>query len=397
MRECDARHNIVDMLVVEDSPKSFIEQVFDLGLSKELENKCAEASRILHTGEYGKHLYLTRENEEELAAEILLMRHRFTQLAAEQQMFRQAALTIIQNIYLSKERKIFFSASLGSTEQERQEALRLFSRPIHSVAVPLGKTLQHSLIARIWARILYKADEECLQSHAFRELKEVVLALNTLRNIYMLLTTRLVAKITSRINATYSQSITREDASQIGSFGVGRAAYRYHPCFGIRFSTYASRWILKEIQRQSLNGRLIRISTTLVERISRANRQGNERQEQDALELLAKASVALGGHKRFAEEAAPDDPARSAEQRELTKKMYTAIDAVLSKKSADIMKRRYGIGPYQGQPQSIITISGIYGVTRGSIYQLEKKALAKLRMHLTERKGRVDRDVPVFT
>ncbi|WP_161629792.1 sigma-70 family RNA polymerase sigma factor [Desulfogranum japonicum] len=377
----------MDILVVEQSGTSFLEQVQELGLSADLEKKCMDAELFLKTEDtYGKHLYLTGENEKELATEVLLMRHRFTELVASNVVFRQAALTIIQNIYLCKERKIFFSTSRGSTEQERQEALRLFSQPLHQVSIPLEKTLQHLILARIWARILYKADHECLQSAAFKELERVVMALNTLRNIYMLLTIRLVSKITSRINSTYSQSITSEDASQIGTFGVARAAYRYHPSFGVRFSTYASRWILKEIQRQALHSRLIRISTSLVEKISRANRSGDGQQEKEALHTLARATVALGDHPDFLDQYTSDDPAHSTEQKQMSEKMYAAIDMVLTPKSADIIKRRYGIGPYHGQPQSIIQISDVYGVTRGSIYQLEKKALATLAVQLSDGK-----------
>lgn len=107
---------------------------------------------------------------------------------------------------------------------------------------------------------LIQSHNNLLQTHSFADLTNVVEKLNTLRNIYMLLTTNLVKKLTFRINKLYSNSIATEDACQIGSFGVARAAYRYHPSVGVRFSTYASHWIKKEIQRQALEGRLIRIS-----------------------------------------------------------------------------------------------------------------------------------------
>lgn len=55
---------------------------------------------------------------------------------------------------------------------------------------------------------------------------------------------------------------------------------------------------------------------------------------------------------------------------------------VLSTKSADIIKSRYGLPPYRGKEQSIIAISKIYEVTRGRIYQLEQTALKKLTCHL---------------
>lgn len=384
MPDKERSHNIVDLLVVDAGEKSFAELVGELDLSDELEKKCFAADQVLRSGDIGAaHLYLTRKDEGELATEVLLRRHEFTRLVAGHQVFRQAALTIIQNIYLSQERKIFFGSSERTGEQERQDALHLFSQPLGNVSIPLAKTFQHMILARVWDRILYKANQECLDSEAFLSLKRVVERLNTLRNIYMLLTTRLVGKITSRINSTYKQSITSEDAVQIGSFGVARAAYRYHPSMGTRFSTYASFWILREIQRQALGSRLIRVPATLLEQISRASRQGNRVEEKEAFDALVNATVSLGSYDNIFHEQTLRDPAESAEQKQLSGLLTDAVDAVLTEKSADILRRRYGIGPYRGRAQSIVEISRAYGVTRGSIYQLEKKAMAKLRKHLS--------------
>ncbi len=104
----------------------------------------------------------------------------------------------------------------------------------------------------------------------FIELHAIVEKLNTFRNIYMILTTGLITKFAAPHNNIYRESVTWEDAIQIGSFGVARAAYRYHQSSGIRFSTFAAKWIFKEIQRQSLKGRLIRISANTIEQYARA-------------------------------------------------------------------------------------------------------------------------------
>jgi DNA-directed RNA polymerase sigma subunit (sigma70/sigma32) len=62
--------------------------------------------------------------------------------------------------------------------------------------------------------------------------------------------------------------------------------------------------------------------------------------------------------------------------------LLKAIDQNLSQKSGDIIKRRYGLPPYLGEEQSVVSISREYGVTRSSIYQLEQSALQKLQKHL---------------
>lgn len=376
--------NIIDLPTTSSAATSFIQQVQALGLSAGLEKKCFAAESVLNVEDIaGRHLYLSKDDEGELATEVLLQRHQFTQLVAEHCLFRQAALTTIQNIYLSKDRKIFFARTGCTTEAERQEALQLFSQPTERASIPLAKTFQHLILTRVWARIIYKADHSFTHTPEFQELQAVVERLNTLRNIYMLLTTGLVRKISSRISNTYKQSITAEDAHQIGSFGVARAAYRYHPSMGTRFSTYASFWILREIQLQSLDGRLIRVPATIIEEISRSVRKGDTVAEDAAVATLMNSTVILGTKEEpHHEHSCRQDPAKHVEQLEMHSKLLEAIDTILPPKSADILKRRYGLGEYEGRTQSMMEISRIYDVTRGSVYQLEKKALLKLHKHL---------------
>lgn len=374
--------NIIDMLRSAPSQLSFSARVKNLGLTPALEEKILRNHRLGNTSNPVLHDYLTEVEEKELATEVLLSRHRFTCLVFENRRFRQAALTIIQNIYLFRQRKIFFGTTDKTGEQERQEALYLFSRSPGSSSIPLAKTFQHLILARVWDRIINQANEAFLESRPFRELHDVIEQLNTLRNIYMLLSVNLVHKLTRHISAIYRQSITKEDACQIGSFGIARAAYRYHPTTGQRFSTYAARWIQKEIQRQSLEGRLIRISSNLVEQLSRAARLGSTKEQEEVYGQLLRATAQLA----VSQERNPisyalsttGNPQSSAEEKDVTAKLLEAVET-LPAKSRDIILRRYGLGPYLGREQSVIEISHIYGVTRSSIYQLEQSALKKLK------------------
>ena len=88
--------------------------------------------------------YLTEADEKELATEMLLARHKFTTLVFENRTFRQAAITVIQNIYLFRRRKIFFGTFDTPAEQERQEALLLFSQSPASASVSSGKSISAS-------------------------------------------------------------------------------------------------------------------------------------------------------------------------------------------------------------------------------------------------------------
>ncbi len=384
--------DMIDLLATSPSTLSFNDRVRELKLSSCLENKALELENKLTSHPHGVRkdsLYLTRENEKELAAEVLLLRHRFTEIVRSSQKFRQAALSIIQNIYLFRNRKIFFGTHFTSPEQERQEALHLFSTSPARTSLSLTNTFQHLIIARVWNRILSQTIAPDQRDEQFMRLHGVVEKLNTIRNIYMILTTGLVKKLAAQINAIYKTSVAYEDALQIGSIGIARAAYRYHHSCGTRFSTYAANWVFKEIQRQSLSGRLIRLSANTVEQYTKAAKQ-NDSENFSKYSTLIENTTALG--REFSEEHTPSPPpeqmgeisplTRAFESRELQTTLLDAIDKVLSEKNGDIVKRRYGLRPYQGDNQSVISISKIFGVTRGNIYQLEQTALKKLHRHL---------------
>jgi RNA polymerase sigma factor (sigma-70 family) len=379
--------NIVDLLKTAPSERSFSERLKRLGLSSNLEQKILLVSSMPdHKTENCRH-HLRRHEEKELATEVLLLRHKFTQLVFENMVFRQAALTVIQNIYLFRQRKIFFGTSDPSGEKEWQRALQLFSQSPQTTSIPLAQTFQHLMVARIWNRIVSQASDSILQSIPFKQLHETVEQLNTLRNIYMILSMGLVGKLTAKINAIYRQSVSPEDARQIGSFGIARAAYRYHPSNGMRFSTYASYWVLREIQRQALEGRLIRISVHLVENFAREAKEGQCGDQQKSVQQIRQATAQFSFTEPDADlsmQPSPiERPEDSYEKKELQKILLNLITKELSPKSQDILQRRYGIGQYKGREHSVIEIARVYGVTRGSIYQLENAALEKLQKTLT--------------
>ena len=230
----------IDLLATTPSLVPFVNRVKELRLSPDLEQKVLfqEGRLSVHSHSIPKaFIHLTADEEKELATEVLLLRHQFTELVLTSKKFRQATLTVIQNIYLFKNRRIFFGTiSSTSSEEERKEALLLFSTNSTEVSFSLAKTLQHLILGRVWNRILSNSTKADLQEQQFIELHAIVEKLNTIRNIYIILTTGLIKKLASRINYIYRESVTREDAIQIGSFGIARAAYRYHPSSGVRFS-----------------------------------------------------------------------------------------------------------------------------------------------------------------
>lgn len=382
---------IVDLLPSTPSQVSFAVRVQALSLSSDLEKKILQQDMGLtrDIDRRQKTAILTEIDEKELAGEVLRHRHLFTERLLTAPRFRQAVLTVIQNIFLFRNRKIFFGSTWTSPESERQEALFLFSTSQPQISIPLAKTFQHLILARVWRRIISQSTDRDFVDHRFSALLEVVEKLNTLRNIYVLLTTGLVKKLASQTNPLYKQSITYEDAVQIGTIGIARAAYRYHPSSGVRFSTFAAHWVSSEIQRQALDGRLIRISPNTVEGYAKATKNEDLVNLKRYSTLIESATTVE--HNSGDENSAfalsevpsqPSSPVSTFEKSQLRLIMMQTIDRILSQKTGDIIKRRFGLPPYQGKEQSILSISEEYRVTRSSIYQQEQTALKKLRLHL---------------
>lgn len=390
-RSC-ASPEVIDLLATVPSSLPFMDRVRLLHLSPGLEAKIFRAEYHLARScpPPLKAETLKVADEKELATEVLLYRHRFTELLFNSQKFRQATLTVLQNIYLFRNRKIFFGNTEASAEYERQEALLLFSDISRRTGLPLEKTFQHLIIARVWNRILSQLPQNEMQDDQFIALHHIVEKLNTLRNIYMLLTTGLVKMLAAKTSTLYRESVTYEDAVQIGGIGVARAAYRYHQSCGVRFSTFAANWIFKEIQRQALDGRLIRISANTVEGYAKAAKRGDSASLGKYSALIANATAA---RETLPEEygcltltefpAAGPSPVGLYEAAQLRSLLLSTIDLKLSAKSGDIIKRRYGLPPYLGREQSILAISKTFGVTRSSIYQLEQSAIKKLQKYLS--------------
>jgi len=381
----------VDLLATTPTLVPFSTKVKELRLSPVLEEKILQNLGIGgNTAPCNDKLQLpalAEADEKELATEMLLYRHKFTEQTFQYSLFRQASLTIIQNIYLFKNRKIFFGHLQGTPEMERQEGLLLFSQPGSNTNLPLNKTFQHLVLAQIWNRILSTGNQKEKCSFEFLKLHNIVEKLNTLRNIYMILSHRLVHKLVKNINAVYKESITYEDAVQIGSFGIARAAYRYHHSHGFRFSTHAANWVFKEIQRQALQGRLIKISADTVQQYAKAAKNDNQDNLRKIASEIASRTAVLSAENEcnsmtLSNVVTNNCPVARLEAQQLQVVILRAIDETLSRKSGDILKRRYGLPPYQGLQQSVIDISFFYGVTRGSIYQLEQLALKKLRGYL---------------
>lgn len=101
-----------------------------------------------------------------------------------------------------------------------------------------------------------------------------------------------------------------------------------------------------------------------------------------AVHQLNNASVVFEDDSLTNIQEATQGPESLVEQAQTAEILLEAVDTLLPAKSRDIIKRRFGLEAYQGKAQSVAEISRAYNVTRSSVYQLQEKALAKLKKHL---------------
>ncbi len=371
---------LIDLLPIAEKEEEFDTIVKSLRLSQALTGKIFAEQRAQQELAPRHHNHLEAEEENELATEALILRHQFTELVCNSLAFRQAAISVISNIYLFANRRIFFQAE-ANTEIERQQALLMVTtaRP----HIPLAKSFQHHILARIWNRICATHTPEYPKKD-FQALTAIITKLNAIRNIYITLSMGFIYKMAHKAPPLYMQGIASEDAVQIASFGVARAAYRYHPSIGVRFSTFSAKWIQKEIQRQALQGRLIRISPYTV------GRSKGQSVENAALQ----PPLLLADDDREAADNYNKNIEEQYDKKETLKIIEKFLATRLNAKSADILRRRYGLAPYCGKSQSVITIAEHYQVSRGSIYQLEQSSMRKLRSHLANLNKREPADKP---
>ena len=179
------------------------------------------------------------------------------------------------------------------------------------------------------------------------------------KNILVEKNLRLVAHIVKKYAASGRDM---DELIAIGIVGLVKAVNTFKAEKGSRLGTYAARCIDNELLMMLRTERKLNSEISLYEPIG-TDKEGNEISFIDVVEDTSENVV--------------DRMVLS----ERIQKMYRAIEDVLSDREREIIYRRYGL---MGIPETTQReIGSSLGISRSYVSRIEKKALEKLRSHMT--------------
>ena len=191
---------------------------------------------------------------------------------------------------------------------------------------------------------------------------------------------RLVASIAKGFT---TNKFTFGDALSTGTIGLIKAARKFDPSKGHRFSTYATSLIRYAIMIafQESKGAVVRVPHSYTSLLYRKGREG-EKLTPSENSTLVKAQSAQRNYREIGTLPLNDEPQAeeeteprySPEIKAFVKKCFTKLD----KEDQDLLCARFGLGKYK-RPLTLKQISTVEGITTEAVRLRESRALQRLR------------------